>query len=256
MLSTTDLFDYKWEYATKGSYLPRIASFNKKFIERKISIVISAKSKDEYYELVSNLLSILDRDISADQPGKLYVNNTYLRCYFITSEKPDRYVNTQRSKVDLTLLAEDGNWVEEQMINFGAATKQEYSEDGLDYDHDYPFDYANSLVNRTIVNNNYNPTEFVMTIYGACVSPTISIGDNIYKMDTSLTTGEYMVINSQERKIYKVMNNGTQVNLFDLRDRGNNIFEKIPEGISNVSWDGAFGFDVKLLLKRSEPRWI
>lgn len=256
MLSITDLFDYKWEYSTKGSYFPKIASFSKRFVERTVSVVISAKSKEEYYELISNLLGILDRDISAVNPGKLYVNSSYLCCYFIANKKPKRYINTQRTTVELTLIAEDGHWREEQLISFGTATKQEYSEDGLDYNYDYPFDYANSLVNRTIVNNNYNPSHFVMTIYGACINPAIFIGDNIYKVVASLTTGEYIVINSEERTIYKVMNNGTRINLFDQRDRENNIFKEIPEGLSSVMWDGAFGFDVKLLLKRSEPRWI
>lgn len=256
MLSITDLFDYKWDYSVKGSYLPKIASFSKRFVEKTVPVVISARSKEEYYALISNLLGVLDRDISAVKPGKLYVNSSYLCCYFVANKKPKRYVNTQRTTLDLTLIAEEGQWREEQLINFGAATKQEYSEDGLDYNHDYPFDYANSLVNRTIVNNNYSPADFIMTIYGACVNPLISIGDNIYKMNTSLSTGEYMVINSEERIVYKVMNNGTRLNLFDLRDRENDIFKKIPDGISTVMWDGAFGFDVKLLVKRSEPRWI
>lgn len=256
MLSATDLFDYKWEYGTKGSYLPRIASFSKRFVERNISIAVSARSKDEYYRLISNLLEIIERDINAVKPGRLYVNNTFLQCYFISSEKPKRYVNTQRTIVDLTLLAEDGQWVEEQVFSFGAATKQEYSGDGLDYPHDYPFDYTNSLMNQSLVNANYIPAGFIMTIYGACTNPVIAVGKNVYKVNANLITGEYVVINSEERTIYKIMNNGTKVNLFDLRDRENNIFEKIPVGTNTVSWGGAFGFDIKLLLRRSEPKWI
>lgn len=96
----------------------------------------------------------------------------------------------------------------------------------------------------------------IMTIYGPCDAPKVTIGTSVYKVNTSLISGEYLEINTETRSIYKTMNNGTKVNLFDDRDRENNIFSKVPEGNSVVARSGAFRFDVTLLIKRSEPKWI
>ena len=65
-----------------------------------------------------------------------------------------------------------------------------------------------------------------------------------------------MVINSATKKIYKVKNNGEQVNLYHCQGREFYIFEKIPPGTLAVAWAGGFGFDIKLLQERSEPKWI
>ena len=74
-------------------------------------------------------------------------------------------------------------------------------------------------------------------------------------MDARLYIGEYMVIDSRSKKVYKVKNNGEKVNLFHARGRDFYIFEKIPSGIMAVSWSGEFGFDITLLSERSEPVW-
>ena len=63
LMATSELFDYSWQYATKGSAMPEISSFSKKMVEKTLQIGISAKSKEEYYTLISNLLSTIDRDI-------------------------------------------------------------------------------------------------------------------------------------------------------------------------------------------------
>ena len=47
----------------------------------------------------------------------------------------------------------------------------------------------------------------------------------------------------------------TTISKFSDRNRDDYIFEKIPSGSNDVSWDGAFGFDVTLLEERSEPKW-
>ena len=55
--------------------------------------------------------------------------------------------------------------------------------------------------------------------------------------------------------VIKVLDNGQQVNIFDLRDKTNSVFEPIPGGNINLIWSGAFGFDLTLYQERSEPRW-
>ncbi len=255
LMATSELFDYSWQYATKGSAMPEISSFSKKMVEKTLQIGISAKSKEEYYTLISNLLSTIDRDIYYTTPGKLYVNGTYLRCYFIGSSKAKRYANTQRTVVDFTILCEKNEWVEERKNEFGAAADAD-SDAGLDYQYDYQYDFTNTIESRLLQNTGYVESDMIMTIYGPCDAPKVTIGTSVYKVNTSLISGEYLEINTETRSIYKTMNNGTKVNLFDDRDRENNIFSKVPEGKSVVARNGAFRFDITLLIKRSEPKWI
>ena len=57
------------------------------------------------------------------------------------------------------------------------------------------------------------------------------------------------------RKIVKVKVDGTEENLFNSKNNESSIWEKIPAGLSIVSWNGAFGFDIILFNERGTPRW-
>lgn len=57
------------------------------------------------------------------------------------------------------------------------------------------------------------------------------------------------------RKIVKVKTDGTEENLFNSKNNESSIWEKIPAGLSIVSWNGAFGFDIILFNERGTPRW-
>ncbi len=255
MLAVSDLFDYRWEYTTKGVSAFHIASFNKRFVERLVPLVISAETKAEYYQKITILLEIIDSDVSSAVPGRLYVGETYLQCFFVASEKPKRYLNTRTTTINLRLIAENGNWICEERKMF-LPVAASVREDGLDYPHDYTFDFCSNLTNQRMVNSNYAASDFEMIIYGPCLNPAISVGMHTYEVEADLRTGEYMVVNSLAKKVYKTKNDGEQVNLFYARGRDYYIFEKIPSGAVSVSWSGSFGFDITLLSERSEPVWI
>lgn len=255
MLAVSDLFDYQWEYTTTGVSAFHIASFNKRFVERLVPLVISAETKAEYYQKITILLEIIDSDVSSGVPGRLYVGETYLQCFFVASEKPKRYLNTRTTTINLRLIAENGNWICEERKRF-LPVAASVREDGLDYPHDYTFDFCSNLTNQRMVNSNYAASDFEMIIYGPCLNPTISVGMHTYEVEADLRTGEYMVVNSLAKKVYKTKNDGEQVNLFYARGRDYYIFEKIPSGAVSVSWSGSFGFDITLLSERSEPVWI
>ena len=254
MLLDTTLFDYSWKYSTSGMNKLRVSSFQKQMTTPQISVVISASTIEEGSRYKEEMLGILDADIMLKTPGKFYVGDCYLRCYFIGSTK-ERYVKRLSAKATFDILAENGNWICEKAVSFSKITSDAYVADGLDYTHEYPYDYANSLASRRIINDNYAASDFEMTIYGSCQNPEISIGTHTYSVSAKLITGEYMVINSSTKKIYKVKNNGERVNLYHCQGREFYIFEKIPSGTLAVAWTGGFGFDIKLLQERSEPKW-
>lgn len=255
LLSKNTLFDYSWDYVTRGINLPRIAKFSKNMVKKTVTVVVSGASPSDCMANLDILLAKTDVDIVNLTAGRIYVGNYYVNCYITQSEKSDKYINTAKTSVDLTLVMERDGWIKEIMTYFGQATSTQYNADGLDYPYDYPFDYANSLTNQLLTNDSYAPSEFEMVMYGACDNPAVSIDSTTYQVNTSLETGEYLVINSIKKTITRVRNNGQKDNLFDLRNRDFDIFEKVPVGSSVVVWDGAFTFTINLLTERSEPKW-
>lgn len=96
--------------------------------------------------------------------------------------------------------------------------------------------------------------------YDAAAVPDNLVAGHIYELRTTLYEGEYAVIDSstryaKDRKIVKVRNDGTEENLFNSKNNASSIWEKIPAGLSIVSWNGAFGFDIILFNERGTPRW-
>ena len=62
-----------------------------------------------------------------------------------------------------------------------------------------------------------------------------------------------MIIDSFNHTIIKYASNGTQASIFDLRNKANSVFEKIPGGTLALNWTGLFGFDLIIFNERSEP---
>lgn len=252
MLAVSSLFDYEWEYS---SYNNRITSFAKNLAKRGIDVVVNGATYGEYLENRNNLVKEFDYDVAALKPGKLYVGDYYLNCYIVASVKGKKHLKTPQTTISFTILAEKLVWIYESLNKLRIGSTAEAGQN-LDYPHDYPFDYALSDKVDYINNDSISECEFVMTIYGSCEEPCITIGKNRYIVYGTLETGEYLTIDSREQKVYKTKANGTQVNMFANRNRDYYIFQKIASGRSIVNWNGNFNFDITLHEERSEPEWI
>lgn len=259
MLMDTDLFDYQWDYETRGELHPKIARFSRKMIRKDVPVMIQAKSKEAHQKAAGDIIRITEEDIFKNTPGKFYIGDFYLPCYFVESGKTGWRNGVISSRSDFSLISERGMWIRETSYVFrmDAGMLSSIGNQNLDYAYDYPFDYANGMTGRKINNTGITGTDFEITIYGACLNPSVNIGGETYRVYTSLDTGEYMKINSITKKIYKVKVNGETVNQFHLRDREpQTYFRKIKPGINAVTWSGAYGVDITLFEERSEPEWI
>ena len=96
----------------------------------------------------------------------------------------------------------------------------------------------------------------MMILYGPCTDPRIVIAGQIYEVKTKIKEGEYLVIQSREGLVYRVTQDGEQVNEFANKNNEYPLFAKIPPGSSTVSWSGDYGWEITLYIERSEPRWI
>ena len=107
---------------------------------------------------------------------------------------------------------------------------------------------------RYVRNDNYVPSDAIITIYGATTQPTIMIGDNQYGAeDETLGSDETLVINTKDETIRHYTDGEGYTNLF--YKRLDETFEKIDVGSQEIIWEGNIRVDVELLNSRSDPKW-
>jgi len=215
MAKKYSLLNYEWDYSM-DSYDGRPRMTGKrKSAKRNADIIVSAKSEMDCLHQVSTLSDFFDADVLAGMSGRLYVGSGYLRCFIAKNNTSDKYLETRKMLVEVEILPDGEDWLNEAISD----------------------------------------ADFEMVVYGPCENPEILIGSHKYHVNCQLETGEYLVINSLSKKIYKVKNDGEQVNQYNLQDRDWYVFQKVASGSHSVSWSGLFGFDITMYERRSEPKW-
>lgn len=117
------------------------------------------------------------------------------------------------------------------------------SSKGKSYPYTYPYSYgANKVENNEIDNPYIVDIPIIITINGAISNPTIDLLDengdsyNRVKFDgITIATGEQLVINSAQMKIYKINSNGTQIDYAPEVDPSYDTFLWAKSGISKLS---------------------
>lgn len=234
-----DWFNANWEEESDG-------------YEMQMSIDVFG-DRAEFKNNMESLYQIIAVDAEEDTYGRLYVNDTFLRCKIKTSEKSG-WKGYVYSEIELTFEAPTLSWIREARKQF--SVRQETTLDGLNFPFNFPFNFAPSQKGQVSWSIEHpTSSEFQMIVYGPCVNPRILINGYPYEVYTTLDTGDYMVIDSQSDTVYKYLSNGTAQNLFHNRELEHSIFEKIPSGLLNINWSGDFGFDLILYLERREAAW-
>ena len=240
LTAEADWFDSDWEESTDGY--------------RKTVQVDVYGNGAEFAQNMEQLYSILAVDAEEGAYGKLYVNDTFLRCRIQSSSK-DSWKGYVYAEVELTFIAPELSWVTEVTKEFFPQEESSGS-NGLDYPYDHPFDFADEdLGVETWEIDHVRSSEFQMIMYGPCTNPYVLINDHAYAVYTDLEAGEYLIIDSRSSTVYKYLSNGTVENIFNERGLADSVFEPIPSGLLHINWSGAFGFDLTLFLERREARW-
>ena len=252
-LNYGDLRDYSWSYDTMNS---RISRFYRSITERSLPLVIVGKNGDEATAIKNKLYEIAEADVMAMIPGKIYSGEYYTQGYITASAKSKYLINKRFGKIDLTLTSDDPSWYREHTYRFLPTPSVDVGE-GHDYPFGYPYDYiTKSKTSRKIESDSVGGNEFRLVIYGSATNPVVRIGDHKYSITGNVGEGESLLIDSITKKITLTSQTGQKISWFDRRNRDSYIFEAIPAGLNTVKWDGSFGFDLTVIEKRSEPRWI
>lgn len=247
-VSANELHDYTWTISQKNG---KISTFKRDVTNKNLPVVIFCSSVEEGVAARNRLMEVAEKDVLAKKPGKIIIGNYYYKCYITGSKKSQYLSSRRRMEAALITTSDEPYWVCENLHSF----RKGLSTVGLDYPHDYAFDYASSFSQSKIVNTDFTASNFRMIIFGPCVSPEVYVAGHAYTVNCKAEPGEYITIDSAAKTVTKTANNGTITNVFNLRGRESYIFEKIGTGTSSVTWDGDFGVDIILLEERSEPKW-
>ena len=250
-LNYSELRDYSWSYDTINN---RISRFYMGTKNRKIPLVVLCASDEEAVTVMNRLHELAEADIETMRPGKVFVGEYYTNGYITGSKKSDYLITKQLCNIELTLTSDDPAWYREHTHPFLPGTESGFI-GGVDYPFDYRHDYALSMNGRKIVCNSVGSSAFRLMIYGEATNPAVVINGHTYTVNGTIAKGETLLIDSLNKTITLTTASGKKINWFDKRGREEYIFEPLPAGQSTITWSGAFGFDLTVVEKRSEPKW-
>lgn len=260
-IEDSSLFAHSWDYDSDNAaigYGGTIRKFRKGIQTKDITIHIESVGMESYKQAYDHLMEIIDMDVIDEVPGRIYIDDSYMRCY-ITEGDPSYFVpGLDMCTYNFKLASPYPFWITEckrsfQKIINGSGESEEF----LDYEHDYGYDYTMPYGGDVIWQvDHYAPCEYEMIIYGPCVDPRVVINGHIYQVYATLDKNDYLKINSRENSVVQYLVNGTQRDLYDYRVKiTGSLFDPITPGNVRVVWSGEFGFDLTLFCERSEPRW-
>lgn len=254
ILQYQEFFNYSWDAVTKSR---KITGFKRDSATIPVTVAVTAETEEEYLQIIEEFYRITEKDILAVAPGKLYINEYYLRCYISGDIKQDAFKGILFQIKNLTLVTDYPFWIKETTYQYfpepPEAVKYTELEEGIMFP-EFPFDFCTETGEEVLINPSFNDSNFIMTIYGFAENPQVSIAEHPYKVEATINEGEQLVINSLTHTVQKIGRLGEITNLYNARGKIYSVFKKIPPGTNTLQWSGGFGVDIKLFDERSEPK--
>lgn len=246
-----DLRDFSYSVTTKNS---RISSFSKGVVKKSLPVLIVCQTERDGVSARNRLFEIMEKDVLANQHGKIVINEYFLRCFVTGSTKSEYYHDKRYMEIILSIQTDLPEWIRETVNSFGYIGIGPQGKN-MDYNSDFSLDYTSNLVGKAVVNKGFVASNFRIVIYGAADGPTVKVGSHLYQVYTTLQSNEYITIDSVSKTIILTHVDGYKENVFSRRNRDSYIFEKIPPGIRQVEMNGCKKVDITILEERSEPKW-
>lgn len=255
-INESDLHDYDWQYETIAN---RISGFEMTdIVEKTAPVRIAGKTDAETIALKNELFNVMEWDTVATEYGKFYIGEYYLNCYCKASVKTS-YKYRGYLAVTLTLITDSPKWIKPLVLTLKRGGTYDTESEFLDYPYDFPYDFQfENNGYATIHNEGVEEADFELRLDAAQTGttvPEIQIANHTYSIDNNMSPGEYVVIDSIKKTVYKYGKTGSKTNWFQYRNRDSYIFQKIPTGVSVVSWMNMYGATLTVYLYRSEPLW-
>lgn len=226
--------------------------------EAELDAVMTAERADE-------LRRLADRDVSSGTPGMLVFDGEWYQRTYIAKSEVETVYGRRAVKAELTVLLLDGAWRREVSAEFYATETEDPS--GLDYPHDFEYDYGGSTTSRSVTVDGLVPADLKLTVYGPVTNPRVAVSQgaftNVYEVAVEVPGGSRLVIDgsSYPKSIQLIGAYGEVEDKFASGLRGEGAgsgsycFEPLRPGTSSVAWDGSFGFTMTHYQEEGEPPW-
>lgn len=255
VVQTTGLFDWQWNISAYDRAIRdggRAVAARRPVQDRTLLLDVFSDSQSEHDAAIDRIHDVLERDLCTLVPGRLWINDRYVRCLAYASVKTiDRDWSTY-TVVGLTLKLISPAWVKEETVTVlpvsGNAAGGEKK-----YLGKYPYKYSEGGNVARFVNDTASSAPMIIKIFGACSNPSVYIGENEYSVNTSVAAGDYVVIDQRDKSVYRVSQSGVRSDIFNLRKKSVDNFLYAPSGSLTVSCSGQFACEVTFLTQRSEP---
>lgn len=189
-------------------------------------------------------------------PALVTIDRWMQHCQIPTIEVTE--VTPRFSTATLTLALLDGWWMlEGETVSI---VRTEQTDVALDHDYDHEYDLAGvaSIKRIGADGNTLDAVDVLMRlrIFGPCANPTVQIGDNRFQVMTEVPADGYLTVDPLSRTVLVTASNGVETDVFPKAvrgeglDRGEYIFQPLPPRALEVSYPGAFDFDVTPIYRR------
>ena len=256
VVQSAGLFDWQWSISAYDRALRdggRAVAARRPLQDRSLVLDVFADTQPEHDAAIDRLHNVLEYDLCALTPGRLWINDRYIRCFASASVKTIHRDWSTYTVVGLTLKLVSPAWVKEERITVLPAATGGISAHKK-YSGKYPYSYSEGQTAR-FVNDTPDAAPMIIKIFGACSNPSVYVGENEYSVNTSIPDGEYVIIDQRDKSIYRVGQSGTRTSIFNLRKKSVDNFRYAPSGALTVSCSGQFACEVTFLTQRSEPEW-
>ena len=246
---------YSWKWEVRGTVLKygiRVADFSRPPAEYDTELVIYG-TPAERRRILTALHDDFENDLRKKKPGRIVWGDYYIDCFVMQSQSQPAETWSYISDM-IHIYAPHPFWVKEETVSLypSSATGGDF----LEYPYGYSYDYTMPLPGNVIVaSESPFESDFKMIIYGETANPRIAVNGYEYILNATIPANAYAVINSKDHTITLHNNDGTQINLFDFRNKTDSVFQKIPGGNLQIVWDASFGADIIIYRERSEPEF-
>ena len=245
---------HKWAYKVQGTklqYGARVADFAKDPAVYETELILEGGERQRQ-AVVDALHDDFEADLRNKKAGRVIWGSYYIDCFVIESNTAPTDMPTQTLN-KITVYAPYPYWVQDYTVELFAS--QETQSTYLDFPFDFPFDFTAPAIGEMKVKSDFPfASEFEMVIFGPAVNPRVTINGYGYVLYATIPQGAYVVIDSRKHTIMQFNTDGTQSNIFNLRNKTDSVFQKIPGGNLNIVWDASFGVNITIHRERSEPR--
>lgn len=202
---------------------------------------------------------IFDRDVQTGKVGELvYAGEWSTRALVVAQSPSTIYMDYTAAKLTVVLM--DGTWRRKHEMHVPMPSAVSGG-GGLDYPHDYPYDYARPEPPKSVKASEWGESAVGLRIYGPATNPAVTIGGNSYQVMREIADTERIEVDGLHRTVELVTLYGERINVAGdaVRGRGagggSYIFQPLPPGESPVTSDGSFAFDVIWYDEEGEPPW-